>query len=354
MPALEGAVTPLVVAEGIGRRFGGRGVFGLGRPVQAVTDVSLALARGETVGLVGESGSGKSTIGRLLLGLQPLSAGRVLFDGTDLSGLGREPLRRLRRRMQLVFQDPFSSLDPRRRVGAQIADGLRIHRLADAAARRRRVRDLLVQVGLQPEHAERYPHAFSGGQRQRIAIARALATDPDFLVADEPVSALDVSVQAQVMALLSSLRAELGLTMLFISHDLPVVRHLCDRVVVLYLGRVMEEGPVAAIFTAPRHPYTRALLSAAPRLAMAGRPQRICLAGEPPSPHDPPSGCVFRTRCPHALPACAGAVPPPREAAPGHRFACIRDDVTQPPIALPDEPKRHLTLDSVHNGRSQS
>ncbi|WP_437363851.1 ABC transporter ATP-binding protein [Inquilinus limosus] len=323
---LGNAVTPLVVAEGIGRRFGGRGLFGRGRPVQAVTDVSLALARGETVGLVGESGSGKSTIGRLLLGLQPLSAGRVLFDGADLAALDRGSLRRLRRRMQLVFQDPFSSLDPRRRVGAQIADGLRIHRLADAAARRRRVRDLLVQVGLQPEHADRYPHAFSGGQRQRIAIARALATDPDFLVADEPVSALDVSVQAQVMALLSSLRAELGLTMLFISHDLPVVRHLCDRVVVLYLGRVMEEGPVGAIFTAPRHPYTRALLSAAPRLT-AGRPQRIRLAGEPPSPHDPPSGCVFRTRCPHALPACAGAVPPLRDAAPGHRFACIRDDL---------------------------
>ena len=229
--------------------------------------------------------------------------------------------------MQLVFQDPYGSLDPRRRIGDQIADALAIHGLLPPPARPARVAELLEQVGLSAEHAGRYPHAFSGGQRQRIGIARALATGPDFLVADEPVSALDVSVQAQVLALLADLRARLGLAMLFISHDLPVVRHLCDRVVVLYLGRVMEQGPVAAVFAAPRHPYTRALLSAAPSLHARHRRTRILLQGEPPSPANPPSGCVFRTRCPHALPQCAEAVPPLRRLDGDHEMACIRDDL---------------------------
>jgi len=320
--------TPLIAGDALGKQFAPRGLLRHHRAVQAVADVTVSLAPGEAVGLVGESGSGKTTVGRLLLGLLPPTAGRVTFDGTDLSRADRASLRRLRRRMQIVFQDPSSSLDPRRRVGAQIADGLAIHRLASPAHRAERVHALLQEVGLAPEHAQRYPHEFSGGQRQRIGIARALATGPDFLVADEPVSALDVSVQAQVLALLADLRVRRHLTLLFISHDLPVVRHLCGRVVVMYLGRVMEEGPTAEVFARPRHPYTRALLSATPRLDAAQRRQRILLAGDPPSPSDPPSGCVFRTRCPHALPACAEAVPVLRPAgAEAHRFACIRDDL---------------------------
>ncbi len=312
-------MSALVSAERVGRR------FGTGRhAVQAVSDVSLHVARGEVVGLVGESGSGKSTVGRMVLGLLPPTSGHVMFDGIRLPP---EPGRDLRRRMQLVFQDPYSSLDPRRRVGAQIADGLAIHGLAPSAERPARVAAMLAQVGLDPAHAERFPHEFSGGQRQRIGIARALAPGPDLLVADEPVSALDVSVQAQVLTLLADLRSRLGLAILFISHDLAVVRHLCDRVSVLYLGRVMEEAPSSRLFASPRHPYTRALLSASPRIDPAARPTRILLRGEPPSPANPPSGCVFRTRCPHAAPVCAETIPSLREVAAGQRVACVRDEV---------------------------
>jgi oligopeptide/dipeptide ABC transporter ATP-binding protein len=326
-PAASSA-EPLVRARGVTCHFAPTGVFRRGRSVQAVTEVDIELSRGEAVGLVGESGSGKSTVGRLLLALLRPTAGQVLFEGTDLATLDKAAQRRLRRRMQLVFQDPYSSLDPRRRVGAQIADGLAIHDIVPAAQRPQRVTDLLDQVGLPAAHAGRFAHEFSGGQRQRIGIARALATQPDFLVADEPVSALDVSIQAQVLALLTDLRTRLGLAMLFISHDLPAVRHLCDRVVVMYLGRVMEQGPTAAVFAAPRHPYTAALLSAAPSLDPARRRKRILLSGEPPSPVDPPSGCVFRTRCPYALPPCAQSVPELRAfGMPGQFKACIRDDI---------------------------
>ncbi|MDA8048625.1 MAG: ABC transporter ATP-binding protein [Rhodospirillales bacterium] len=319
-------IAPLVAAEGVGRVFGQRGLFSGRRPVAAVAEVSLTVGRGEAVGLVGESGSGKSTIGRILLGLLPPSEGRVLFDGIDLTRIRGAALRRLRRRMQLVFQDPYVSLDPHRRVGAQIADGLTIHGLAAGAAATARAAAFLEEVGLQPEHAKRYPHQFSGGQRQRIGIARALATGPDFLVADEPVSALDVSAQAQILALLADLRRRRGLAMLFISHDLPAVRHLCSRVVVLYLGRVMEEGSTEAVLTSPRHPYTAALLASAPSLDPARRRRSAPLRGEPPSPAKPPTGCVFRTRCRHALPMCEQARPPLRETGtPGHRAACIRD-----------------------------
>jgi oligopeptide/dipeptide ABC transporter ATP-binding protein len=318
----------LVQARGLICHFVPTGLFRHGPTVKAVTEINIALSRGEAVGLVGESGSGKSTVGRLLLALLRPTAGQVLFDGADLATLDKAAQRRLRRRMQLVFQDPYSSLDPRRRVGAQIADGLDIHDIVPASKRHERVTALLEQVGLAASHAERFPHEFSGGQRQRIGIARALATQPDFLVADEPVSALDVSIQAQVLALLADLRTRLGLAMLFISHDLPAVRHLCDRVVVMYLGRVMEEGPTAAVFAAPRHPYTAALLSATPSLDPARRRQRILLRGEPPSPVDPPSGCVFRTRCPYALPACGQSVPALRPfGMPGQFKACIRDDI---------------------------
>jgi oligopeptide/dipeptide ABC transporter ATP-binding protein len=318
---------PLIVAEGLSRQFGGRGLFGGGRPVRAVNDVSFALARGEALGLVGESGSGKSTIGRLLIGLLPPSEGRVMLDGADLATLRGGAARRVRRRMQMVFQDPASSLDPRRRIGAQIADGLAIHGLVPRWGQGARVAELLEQVGLPANHADRFPHEFSGGQRQRIGIARALATGPDLVVADEPVSALDVSVQAQVLALLADLRTRLGLALLFISHDLHVVRSLCDRVMVLYLGRVMEEGPAAEVLASPRHPYTHALLSAAPSLQAHARRTRILLAGEPPSPADPPSGCVFRTRCPWAMDACATEVPPLRQVGQAHRIACLRNDL---------------------------
>jgi oligopeptide/dipeptide ABC transporter ATP-binding protein len=313
----------MIVADGVSKAFPVPGLFRRSA-VRAVNDVSLAVAPGEALGLVGESGSGKSTLGRLMLGLIAPSSGRILIDGQDLAALGPADTRRLRRRMQLVFQDPYSSLDPRRRVGAQIADGLAIHGMDQAG----RVAALLDQVGLTPAHANRFPHEFSGGQRQRIAIARALATGPDLLVADEPVSALDVSVQAQVLAVLADLRSRLNLALLFISHDLAVVRSLCDRVAVLYLGRVVEEGPAAAVFRTPLHPYTQALLSAVPRLNVspdaAQRRTRILLQGEPPSPMNPPSGCVFRTRCAMAIPACAEAVPPLLEHGPSHRAACIR------------------------------
>jgi len=318
-------MTPLIEAVKLSKQFGGGGVFGFGaRPVRALNEVTLSIARGEAVGLVGESGSGKSTMGRVMLGLTPASSGSVRLDGVDIASLRGKETRRLRQRMQLVFQDPYSSLDPRRRISAQIADGLLAHGLARPADIADRVAALLAQVGLPPAHAQRYPHEFSGGQRQRIGIARALAVDPEFLVADEPVSALDVSVQAQVLTLLADLRARLGLAMLFISHDLPVVRSLCDRVVVLYLGRVMEEGPAAEVFRHPRHPYTRALLSAAPNIDPGRRRRRILLRGDPPSPANPPSGCVFRTRCAWAVEACATAVPALAEAVRGHRVACLR------------------------------
>jgi len=316
-------MTGLVVAERLSKRFPGRGLFTRQPPVQAVTEASLALAPGEAVGLVGESGSGKSTLGRLVLGLLAPSAGRALFDGRDLALLAASERRALRRRMQIVFQDPLSSLDPRRSVGAQIADGMAIHGLVPAASRRSRVEELMRQVGLSPTQIDRYPHQFSGGQRQRLGIARALATGPDFLVADEPVSALDVSVQAQVLHLLADLRHRLGLALLFISHDLAVVRSLCDRVAVMYLGRVMEEGPAASVFAQPRHPYTQALLSASPSLDPARRRNRILLAGDPPSPSAPPSGCVFRTRCPKAMPQCAEVVPAMRQLGGGHAAACL-------------------------------
>ena len=319
-------MTALVQADRVSRSFGGRGLLRRGRTLHAVQSVDMAIARGEAVGLVGESGSGKSTLGRLLLGLLPPTAGQVLVDGANLADASAAELRRLRRRMQLVFQDPHSSLDPRRRVGAQIADGLEIHRLLPASQRPARVATLLAQVGLPPGHADRYPHEFSGGQRQRVAIARALATAPDILVADEPVSALDVSVQAQVLALLSDLRSRLGLALLFISHDLPVVRTLCDRVLVMHLGRVVEQGPAAAVLRTPLHPYTQALLSAAPSLSP--RPDRIILRGEPPSPYDPPSGCVFRTRCSYAVEACVQTVPTlASRGDAAHGAACIRNDL---------------------------
>jgi peptide/nickel transport system ATP-binding protein len=262
-----------------------------------------------------------------VLRLTEPTSGSVVFDGADVTRLGKAELRAYRRRMQIVFQDPFASLDPRLTVEAILGEAFAIHGLAHGAERKRRVGALLERVGLSEAHATRYPHEFSGGQRQRIVIARALAVEPSFLVADEPVSALDVSIQAQIIALLDELRRELGLAMLFISHDLGVIEYVCDRVIVMYLGRVMEEGPVDRVFARPRHPYTEALLAAAPVPDPAAPRRRVVLQGDIPSPSNPPSGCVFRTRCRYALPACAEARPPLRPVGDGQAVACIRDDV---------------------------
>ena len=316
---------PLVDARGLGRNFPMRhGLLGRSQDVWAVRDVSLTIARGETVGIVGESGCGKSTLGRMMMGLDRPTVGQVTFDGRDLSGLSGPEQRKLSRRMQMVFQDPFGSLDPRRSIGAQIADGLRTHQIVPRADVAGEVARLLEQVGLPASAAQRRPHEFSGGQRQRIAVARALSTRPDFIVADEPVSALDVSIQAQVVNLLMDLRRDLDLAMLFISHDLHVVRHLCTRIVVMYLGRIVEEGPAEQVFGTPAHPYTRALLAATPSLHPRGDVGDGVLPGELPSPANPPSGCLFRTRCPMAEAACAEAVPPLSAVGDGWNAACIK------------------------------
>lgn len=300
--------------------------FGRGaRTVRALQDVSLQVQAGETLGLVGESGSGKSTLGRAALRLIEADSGSVRFEGRELLGLKTRQMRPLRTHLQMIFQDP--SLNPRQRAGDMLAEVLDTHGLHPGAARRTRVAELLGMVGLRAEHASRYPHEFSGGQKQRLGIARALAAEPRFIVADEPLSALDVSIQAQVVNLLIRLKSQLGLTMLFISHDLDVVEYLCDRVVVMYLGRVMEAADTPTLFARPQHPYTRALLAAAPVPDPTMPAPQAELRGEPPSPIAPPSGCVFRTRCPQALPACAQAVPALIERGPGRWVACHRDDI---------------------------
>jgi oligopeptide/dipeptide ABC transporter ATP-binding protein len=265
--------------------------------VKAVDGVNLAIARGETLSVVGESGSGKTTIGRVALGLQRATAGEVWFDGSKLSDRSAEERRKLRRRMQIVFQDPFGSLNPRLPVGDQIEEGLLAHNIGNATQRRKRMHQSLELVGLPSEYAVRYPHEFSGGQRQRVGIARALALDPEFVVLDEPVSALDVSIQSQVLNLLADLREKNGLTYMFISHNLDVVGYFADRVAVMYLGTVVEIGPVDRVFTKPQHPYTVALISAVPKVEAHDVKDRIILEGEIPSPINPPSGCRFRTRC---------------------------------------------------------
>jgi peptide/nickel transport system ATP-binding protein len=279
------------------------------------------------VGLVGESGSGKTTFGRAVLRLTDSTAGSIHFDGEDITRLDRDAMRPFRRRMQIIFQDPYASLNPRLTVQDTIGEALDIHNIGKPGSRRDRIIELLERVGLGATHAARYPHEFSGGQRQRVVIARALAVEPDFIVADEPVSALDVSIQAQIINLLSSLQRDLGLAMLLISHDLHVVEHICDRVIVMYLGRVMEEGPVDTLFSRPRHPYTEALLAAAPVPDPEVERKKIILTGDIPSPANPPSGCVFRTRCRYALPACSEFRPPLRQLEGGGAVACIREDI---------------------------
>jgi len=296
-----------------------------GRVVRAVDDFSLDVGRGEVVGVVGESGSGKTTAGRAILRLLEPTGGSIHFEGVDITHLGRAAMRPFRRRMQIVFQDPYASLNPRRRVRDVIGEALVIHGIGSPRDRRERVTALLEKVGLPADAMDRYPHEFSGGQRQRIGIARALAVEPDFIVADEPVSALDVSVQAQVVNLLQDLQRDLGLAILFIAHDLAVVHYISDRIVVVYLGRVMEVAPSDTLYRDPRHPYTRALLDAAPVPDPRQRRSRVPLQGDIPSPANPPSGCVFRTRCPRAIAECAQVIPPLVEVAPGHFKACIRD-----------------------------
>ena len=293
-------------------------------PVYAVNDVSFDIPKGSITGLVGESGSGKSTLGRSLLRLIEPTSGSTVFDGCDLNSLKAGDLRAMRRRMQMVFQDPVSSLNPRLSVEAIIAEGLVAHGIGSRRPRRDKVASLLEEVGLSADHMRRYPHEFSGGQRQRIGIARALALEPEFIVADESVSALDVSIQAQVLNLLLDLRERRNLTMLFIAHDLSVVDYLCDQVAVMYLGRLMEIGPAADIHERPRHPYTLALNSAIPMPRPGAARNREVLKGDIPSPMSPPSGCVFRTRCAHAREICASGIPSPVEVSAGHYSHCKR------------------------------
>jgi len=316
---------PLLQVRGLTKHFGSAGLFRRGRVVHAVEDVSLDVARGEVVGLVGESGSGKTTIARCALRLTEPTAGEIRFAGTDLRRLPRQELKRLRRRMQYVFQDPFGSLSPRMTVAGILTEGLDIQGIGSHAERHERAEQALAAVELPADSLSRYPHQFSGGQRQRLGIARALVLQPDFLVADEPVSALDVSIQAQIINLLRGLQQRMGLTMLFISHDLAVVEYLCDRVVVLYLGCIMEVAPTARLYEAPQHPYTKALMAAVP-VPDPGAPHRAALLhGDIPNPANPPTGCVLHTRCPLATKDCQHAVPQLREVAPGHQKACWRD-----------------------------
>ena len=330
------ASTALLSVRDLKKYYHSAGLFGRAAPpVRAVDGVSFEVGRGETLALVGESGCGKSSVGRTILRLQDPTAGSVLFEGVDIFSLNRGALRALRRRMQIIFQDPYSSLNPRMRIGTAIAEGIEIHGLAPRKEIPARVAALLGEVGLDPDYARRYPHEFSGGQRQRIGIARALAVEPAFIVCDEPVSALDVSVQAQVLNLLSDLQRQRGLSYLFIAHDLAVVRQIAHRIAVMYLGRIVEQGPTEQLLANPRHPYTVALLSAVPEPEPGAAQSRIVLRGDVPSPSNPPPGCPFHTRCFHPLrnERCKTEVPPLRPVA-GTLAACHYAESTPQPAEV--------------------
>jgi oligopeptide transport system ATP-binding protein len=316
---------PLLEVRDLSKHFdaGGEGLFGSRRrTVKAVDGVSLSIDEGETLGLVGESGCGKTTTGRCILRLIEPTGGSVKFEGREITTLDRREMRAMRRHMQIVFQDPYSSLNPRLTVGSMLSEALAIHRIAKGTAARDRVAQLLTQVGLSPDHARRYPHEFSGGQRQRIGVARALSVGPKLIVADEPVSALDVSIQAQIINLLRDLQKQMHLTYLFVAHDLSVVEHISDRVAVMYLGRIAELAASETLYRAPRHPYTVSLLSAIPVPEPGRKRSRIVLKGDVPSPAKPPSGCHFHPRCYMAKEICAREEPLLREVAPGHWAAC--------------------------------
>ena len=316
---------PLLRVTNLVKNFPVRGGFwpGAAEQVHAVDRVSFEIAAGETLGLVGESGCGKSTTGRCILRLTEPTAGEIWFDGRDVTALSGAALRALTRDMQIIFQDPYASLDPRMTIGAIIGEALIIHRLAKSPRQfEERIVELLETVGLGADQMRRYPHEFSGGQRQRIGIARALAVSPKLIVCDEPVSALDVSIQAQVINLLEDLQEQFGLTYLFIAHDLSVVEHISTRVAVMYLGRIVETAPADALYAAPKHPYTQALLSAVPIPDPMAKRQRIRIEGDVPNPIHPPPGCHFHTRCPMAMPRCAVEAPVRQELAPGHSVAC--------------------------------
>jgi len=325
--AAADAETPLVEVRDLVKHFAPGGALTTGRnagAVRAVDGVSFAIARGETLGLVGESGCGKGAAARRLRRLLDATSGQILFDGQDITHLKGPALKAIRRQAQMIFQDPYSSLNPRKTVGSVIGEPFAIHGLhRDRGERRREVQQLMETVGLNPEHYNRYPHEFSGGQRQRIGLARALALSPKLLIADEPVSALDVSIQAQVLNLLRTLQRSLGLTVVLIAHDLSVVRHMCDRVAVMYLGKIVEIGPNEPLYGSPRHPYTGALLSAVPvpDPSLHGRPRRL-LGGDPPSPANPPSGCSFHTRCPKAAELCSAQEPALESMGSGTDAAC--------------------------------
>jgi len=319
--AVQAAADDLMQVSGLTKHFP---VEGSTDVVQAVDDVSFNIRRGETLGLVGESGCGKSTVGRCILRLIEPTAGKISFEDKDVLNIDALSLQKLRGEMQIIFQDPYASLDPRLNIRSIVAEPLKIHRIGSKAERDNIVADLLSRVGLDPRYADRYPHEFSGGQRQRIGIARALALKPKLIVCDEPVSALDVSVQAQVVNLLQDLQQEFGLTYLFISHGLAVVEHISDRVAVMYLGKIVEVCDARELYNEPLHPYTQALLSAIPIPDPKHHRRRIVLKGDVPTPIDPPSGCRFRTRCPIASAECAQAVPELRELKPGHFAACIK------------------------------
>ncbi|HYX86083.1 MAG TPA: dipeptide ABC transporter ATP-binding protein [Gaiellales bacterium] len=324
---MSSAPDTLVRAENVRKYFPIRKGVVLQREVarvHAVDDVSFDVRSGETLGLVGESGCGKSTLGRCVVRLHELTSGRIEFGGRDISTLNRRDLRPIRREMQMVFQDPYASLNPRKRVGSIIADPIRIHKLGDGKQVKARVQELLELVGLSPEHYNRYPHEFSGGQRQRIGVARALALHPKLIIADEPVSALDVSIQAQVINLLDDLQDDLKLTYVFIAHDLGVVRHVSDRIAVMYLGKIVEVSPAEELYQRPIHPYSEALLSAVPvpDPDLSAKRERIVLEGDVPSPISPPSGCRFHPRCRYATEICSVEEPPLIEHGPGHLAAC--------------------------------